>query len=111
MPIHLDTRDGVSIIRPTGRIDSANANDFEAAVTARLDEGCQKLVFDFSDLDFMSSAGLRVVLLAGKRMREAKGKLAFAGLRDNVHDVFAMSGFLKLFQAHPTLDAALAAVR
>ena len=99
------------MIRPTGRVDSANASEFEAIVTARLDEGCQKLVFDFGDLDFMSSAGLRVVLLAGKRMREAKGKLAFAGMRDNVHDVFAMSGFLKLFQAHKTVDEALAAVR
>lgn len=111
MPITVDSREGVALIRPTGRIDSANANEFESVVTARLDEGCQKLVFDFSDLDFMSSAGLRVVLLAGKRMREAKGKLAFAGLRENVHDVFSMSGFLKLFQAHPTLDEALAAVR
>ena len=74
-------------------------------------EGARKMVFDFGDLDFMSSAGLRVVLVAGKRMREAKGKLAFAGLRDNVHDVFAMSGFLKLFQAHKTLDEAIAAMQ
>ena len=111
MPIHVDSKEGVVMIRPTGRIDSANANEFESIVTTRLDEGCQKLVFDFGDLDFMSSAGLRVVLLAGKRMREAKGKLAFAGMRDNVHDVFAMSGFLKLFQAHKTVDEALAAVR
>ena len=111
MPIHTEIRDGVAMIRPTGRVDSANAHEFEALVNAKLDEGVQKLVFDFGDLDFMSSAGLRVVLVAGKRMRESKGKLAFAGLRDNVHDVFAMSGFLKLFQAHKTLDEALVAVR
>jgi anti-sigma B factor antagonist/stage II sporulation protein AA (anti-sigma F factor antagonist) len=111
MPINVDTRDGVTMIKPAGRIDSSNASEFEALVTAKLDEGAQKLIFDLGDLDFMSSAGLRVVLLAGKRIRESKGKLAFAGLRDNVHDVFAMSGFLKLFQAHKTLDEALAAVR
>ena len=111
MPIHLDSREGVVLIKPAGRVDSASAGEFESVVTAKLDEGCQKLVFDFGDLDFMSSAGLRVVLLAGKRLRESKGKLAFAGMRDNVHDVFAMSGFLKLFQAHKTVDEALAAVR
>ncbi|HYC38087.1 MAG TPA: STAS domain-containing protein [Usitatibacter sp.] len=111
MPIHLESRDDAVLIRPTGRIDSASAGEFESVVVGKLDEGVKKLVFDFGDLDFMSSAGLRVVLLAGKRMREAKGKLAFAGMRDNVHDVFAMSGFLKLFQAHKTVDEALAAVR
>ena len=111
MSIHVESRDGIALIRPAGRVDSGNALEFEALVTAKLDEGVQKLVFDFGDLDFMSSAGLRVVLVAGKRMRESKGKLAFAGLRDNVHDVFAMSGFLKLFQAHKTLDEALGAVR
>jgi anti-anti-sigma factor len=111
MSIHVENRDGVAMIKPAGRIDSGNASEFEALVSAKLDEGVQKLVFDFGDLDFISSAGLRVVLVAGKRMRESKGKLAFAGLRDNVHDVFAMSGFLKLFQAHKTLDDALTAVR
>ena len=111
MPINVDIRDGVTMIKPAGRIDSSNASEFEVLVTAKLDEGVQKLVFDLGDLDFMSSAGLRVVLLAGKRIRESKGKLAFAGMRDNVHDVFAMSGFLKLFEAHKPLDEALAAVR
>ena len=111
MAIHLESRNGIDMIRPSGRIDSANAHEFEQAVVAKLDEGCKRLVFDFSDLDFMSSAGLRVVLLAGKRMRESKGRLAFAGLRENVHDVFAMSGFLKLFEAHATVDEALGAVQ
>ena len=111
MSIHVENREGVALIRPTGRIDSGNATEFESLVTAKLNEGAQKLVFDFGDLDFMSSAGLRVVLVAGKRMRESKGRLAFAGLRDNVHDVFAMSGFLKLFEAHKTLDEAIGAVR
>jgi anti-anti-sigma factor len=111
MPVQVDNRDGVTMVRPSGRIDSSNAVEFEQVVAGKLDEGCVRLVFDFSDLDFMSSAGLRVVLVAAKRMREAKGKLAFAGLRENVRDVFEMSGFLKLFNAHDGLEQAIASVK
>ncbi len=111
MPIQFENRDGVTLVRPAGRVDSASATEFEQVVAARFDEGATRMVFDFSELDFMSSAGLRVVLMAGKRVRAAKGALAFAGLNPNVREVFEMSGFLKLFVVRDTLDDAIKAVR
>jgi len=108
--VHVENREETSIVRVSGRLDSASSPELDQIVRGRLDEGCQKLVFDFSDLDFVSSAGLRVVLSAGKRLRASRGKLAFAGLRPNVREVFSMSGFLTLFTVLETVDEAVAAV-
>ena len=66
-------------------------------------------VIDLAGVDYVSSAGLRVILLAGKRLKAGGGRLALAGLRDNVREVFEMSGFLTLFPVLPTVDAALVA--
>ncbi|MDK2123479.1 STAS domain-containing protein [Parachitinimonas caeni] len=110
MTIHLEHRDSVAIFRPTGRLDSASSPELERMLTAELDAGTSRLVFDFADLDYISSAGLRVVLLAGKKLRTCQGKLALAGLRENVREVFSMSGFLALFAVAPNLEEALKSV-
>ncbi|MNL88983.1 putative anti-sigma factor antagonist BtrV [compost metagenome] len=70
----------------------------------------QRLVFDLSSLDYISSAGLRVILLAGKRLRASKGKLVLVGLQTMVREVFDMSGFLSLFAITATLDEGVAKV-
>ena len=75
-----------------------------------MDAGAQRLVFDFTSLDYISSAGLRVVLLAGKKLRASKGKMVLVGLQDMVREVFEMSGFLALFAVAPTLEEGIAKV-
>ncbi len=108
MNLDLETRGDTSIVRPVGRLDSASSPELERAVLERLEAGCQRLVFDLTGLDYVSSAGLRVILLAGKKLRAAQGKLVLAGMREAVRDVFEMSGFLTLFAVAPSLDEALA---
>jgi len=106
----VSTQGDVTLVRPAGRLDSANAPDLERQLTERLDQGAQRLLFDFSTLDYISSAGLRVVLLAGKRLRASQGKLVLVGLGELVREVFEMSGFLTLFEVHATVDEGLAAL-
>ena len=96
------------VVPSVGRLDSASSPDFEAQVLETLQSAPPRLVLDMSALDYVSSAGLRVILLAGKRLKAGGGRLALAGLRDNVRDVFEMSGFLTLFPILPTVDEALA---
>ncbi len=110
MNLDLETRGDIAIVRPVGRLDSASSPELERAVLERLEEGCQRLVFDLGRLDYVSSAGVRVILLAGKKLRAAQGKLVLAGMGDAVRDVFEMSGFLSLFAVAPTLDEALSGV-
>jgi anti-anti-sigma factor len=108
MNLEQDTLGSLHIMRIAGRLDSVSAPELEAAVTTAIDGGARTLVFDFNQLDYISSAGLRVVLVAGKRLRVEKGKLALAGLKPAVQEVFDMSGFLALFTHAPTVDDALA---
>ncbi len=99
----------VEVIRPRGRLDSANAPELEAALRALLAGGAKQMLFDLSELDYISSAGLRVVLLAGKGLRAAQGRLVLAGVGGMVREVFEMSGFLNLFPVVADARAGLAA--
>ncbi|KQM78947.1 STAS domain-containing protein [Xylophilus sp. Leaf220] len=110
MNLELETRNDVLILRLTGRLDSSSSPELERMVNEQLGAGTQRLVFDFSALDYISSAGLRVILLAGKKLRASKGKLVLVGLRDMVREVFEMSGFLTLFAVADTVDEGLAKV-
>jgi len=71
----------------------------------------KKLIFDLEGLDYISSAGLRVFLTTAKKMKARDGKLCMARLRDNVKDVFTISGFIALIPAFDTLGAAQDAVK
>lgn len=110
MNLSQETRGDIAILRPVGRLDSMSSPELESTVLERLQGGCNRLVFDLADMDYVSSAGLRVILLAGKKLRANQGKMALSGMRDDVRDVFQMSGFLSLFAVESTLDDALARV-
>jgi anti-sigma B factor antagonist/stage II sporulation protein AA (anti-sigma F factor antagonist) len=107
MTLDQQSRDGVEIIRITGQLDSATSPELERLVLERLEGECQRMVFDLADMDYVSSAGLRVILLAGKKLRTRKGQLVLAGLREAVRDVFEMSGFLALFTVTRNVQEAL----
>ncbi|MFK8252755.1 STAS domain-containing protein [Ancylobacter terrae] len=97
------------VVTPVRRLDSASSPAFEEEINARLAGGARDLVIDFSGVDYISSAGLRVILVAGKKLKAAGGRLALAGLRDNCREVFEISGFVALFPVFDTVEAARAA--
>jgi anti-anti-sigma factor len=110
MNIEQETRGDVLVVHLAGRLDSSSAPELERLLLEQFTAGLKRLVFDFSALDYVSSAGLRVILLAGKKLRAAQGKLALVGLRDMVREVFEMSGFLTLFAVTDTVDEGVAKV-
>jgi len=95
-------------VRPKGRIDSATGPAFEKDVLRQIDDGHRRLLLDFADLQYISSAGLRIVLLAAKRMKAAGGRLALCSLNPQIAEVFEISGFSRILDIHPSRDAALA---
>jgi anti-anti-sigma factor len=103
-------RDDIVILQPKGRVDSTNSLEIERAALELLEAGSKRIIFDLSGMDYISSAGLRVILLTGKKLRACQGKMVLMGMREIVKDVFEMSGFLSLFSATETLDEALALV-
>lgn len=103
-------RDGPTLILAVaGRIDAITAKLFEAAVLTPVQASAAPMVLDLDRLKYISSAGLRVILLAAKQQKQNNAKFALCNLHDEVRDVFEISGFAKILEIHPTRDAAVAA--
>lgn len=84
--------DGVLVMSVSGRLDAETAPGFEADVLSRVDQGETSIVFDLANLQYVSSAGLRVVLMTAKRLQQSGGKLVVCSLQDTVMEVFKISG-------------------
>ena len=67
---------------------------FEQKLFECIENGTQRLILDFQDLDYISSAGLRVILKATKNLKSAEGKLVLCAMQDYVKEVFEISGFV-----------------
>ena len=106
MQVTEQVQDGVRILRPEGRLDTNTAPGFEKHLIETLESEAIPLVLDFSALDYISSAGLRVVLMASKRMKARNRKMALCALNRNVREVFDISGFLQILQVYDSLDQA-----
>ncbi|HUG54051.1 MAG TPA: STAS domain-containing protein [Vicinamibacteria bacterium] len=107
MQIREETHDGVLVVAPIGRLDSNSSDDLEKALRSRLD-GRPRLVIDLGGVDYVSSAGLRVLLIAAKRMHETGGQLVLCGLASSVHQIFEFAGFLRVFTIEASRPEALA---
>lgn len=102
--------DGVCVLEPEGRLDSNSAAEFEETLSAAIDGGKTTVVMDLNKLAYISSAGLRTLLTAAKKIKAAGGQLAFCGLNDTIREVFEISGFQAILNVTDSLDAAVAAV-
>ena len=91
------TVDGsVTVLNIAGPIDFATSKDVEHAVNALIDGGGKRVVFDLSGVGYVSSAGLRALLMAAKKAKAAGGGVAVFGLQAGVAEVFATAGFGKI---------------
>jgi anti-sigma B factor antagonist len=109
MQISEQTRDGALVIQAAGRLDSSSAGGLEAVLPARI-QAHEKVALNLSEVAYVSSAGLRVLLIGAKAARAAGHKLVLVGLSESVREVFDISGFTSLFAIEPDLDSALAAL-
>lgn len=100
----------VVICRLSGRFDSSAAAAAEAELGAAA-TGTPRLALDLSGLDYISSAGLRVILVLARKVQQASGRLALFGLGPAVREVFAVSAFDTIISIQPNAAAALAHVR
>jgi anti-sigma B factor antagonist/stage II sporulation protein AA (anti-sigma F factor antagonist) len=100
-------QDGVLlIVRLAGRMDAVSAPELEEFMSGHDLSG--RFVLDLSELEYVSSAGLRTLLMMGKQVKAASGALVLAGLNGIVREVFELSGFQKLFLVRDTIDDAIA---
>mgnify|MGYP003305876562 CR=1 FL=1 len=96
MNINIEKESSTTVMKIEGRIDTITAPELEKAIN---DEGdaLKNLVLDFSGVDYISSAGLRVLLAAQKKMN-AQGHMELMGVSDAVMDIFDMTGFAEILE-------------
>ncbi len=108
MTIATETTPTATIVALQGQLNSANAGTIEAEVLGLVSGGARNLVLDFAALDYISSAGLRMVLVVAKRLKQEGGLLVLCGMQPHVREVFDISGFLAILNVEPGRAEALA---
>lgn len=95
MRIEKTENQGKLSMRVIGRLDTTTAPQLEEEFKKSM-EGVNHLTFDFSDLEYISSAGLRVLLSAHKTMKQQEGAMVVRGANEEVREVFTITGFAEI---------------
>lgn len=98
------------VVTPAGNLDAESEKEFQDSVISNIDAGEKSILLDFSKLEYISSAGLRALLIIAKKQKENGGKLGVSGLHKNVAEVFSVSGFDKIVDVYSDLNAGLEGV-
>lgn len=107
MEVTETNREGTPILRLKGRLDASSAPTFEEKLLSLIEAGHPTLALDFHELDYISSAGLRVLLVGAKKVKPLNGKVVLFALNEHVRQVFEVAGFCSLFLIHPGEEDAL----
>lgn len=108
LELHHQVSNGVLVLKPHKRIDQLTAFSFEEQSGALLTHGHNKVVVDCSGLEYLSSAGLRALLILAKKTKSAGGSLVFCSVGGTVKEVLEVSGFGSLLGIYPGPDEACA---
>jgi anti-anti-sigma factor len=100
---------GCVVVSPSGRLDSLTSAEFEADVLKLVEKGNLQIVLDLSQVDYISSAGIRAVLSPAKRVKAQSGCLRLVCRPGPVKEVLYLSGLDTVIPLHERLDEALSA--
>lgn len=107
MEISQEKINDVAILSLKGRLNVTTTSELEQAFNKLLEENQTKVLVECRELEYISSAGLRVLLTAAKQFKKISGEIALAGLNQNVKQVFEISGFTSIFTIYTTRDEAV----
>lgn len=104
-------RDGpVAVVEPSGTIAARAAVEFEREILKLLDEGANRFAIGFSQVELITSAGIRVLMMLAQRLQSNGGGLVLFALSNHVVSVFEVAGLMRLFRIEASEAAALAAM-
>jgi anti-anti-sigma factor len=110
MDLHTRTEGNAIVVTLSGRLDAVTAPEFEKSIRELIDSGNSRVVVDFDQVDYISSAGLRGLLLMAKLLNAKGGQSCLANVKGNVRSVFDMCGFCSVFKIENSVAEALAAI-
>ncbi len=109
--IETANQDGIVVLHLKGRVDATNSSEVHDKVVEEIKKGCDKMIIDFAEVNYISSAGLRVLIFATKSFAKSSGAFAVCSLNENIMKVFEISGLVNLFTIHENLDEGVKALK
>lgn len=110
MEIRTTEEGAVTVIAPVGRVDTTTAPELDAAVESAIGGGARRLLVDLAGVPYVSSMGLRTLLLAAKRLRGPDERFGLVGLTPEVEKVMRLTGFASIIGCYPTRADGVAAL-
>ena len=110
MEINTVSQEGITVIKVSGNLDGNAAPAAQDKIMQLISRECC-LILDLTECKYISSAGLRVLLMIAKQLQSEGGRWALAGVCDEVKDVMEMTGFSGFFKAYDTVEAASSAIQ
>ena len=110
MDINATKEGNILISKPLGRLDGTNSRDFEENLKSQLNDDVNNLIIDLEDLVYISSAGLRAILLLAKALNSKGQKLVLCSLSEQIMEVFEISGFNKVISIHSDRSSAISSM-
>jgi anti-sigma B factor antagonist len=107
MDISEDRKADAVILALSGKLDATTAKTFEDRILGVINSGTQRLVVDLSQLDYVSSSGLRVFILAAKRLQTVGGRIVLCSMKDHVRQVFDLAGFSSMLSIYGSREEAI----
>ena len=102
--VYFEKQGDILMVRPNARLDTATSPEFAKKLEARLD-GVNGIVMDLSQVDYISSAGLRVMLIAEQRMEKKNGSMKLLHVDEKIQEMMEMTGFLDLVELEQSSDS------
>ncbi|MEP7284714.1 MAG: STAS domain-containing protein [Chloroflexota bacterium] len=104
MEVYSEERDGVVMVAIEGEVDGSSASLLKDKILPLITENCRMLI-DMNQVSFMSSAGLRIMLLISREITQTSGEVVLVGLLPEIHDAMDATGFLKYFKLADSFEA------
>jgi anti-sigma B factor antagonist len=100
-----------TIVELNGRLDTTNYSQVEKKLLEMVEKGENKILVDFKNLEYISSSGLRVLLMILKKVTSLKGAFPLCSLNDNIKQIFDISGFTNIFTIYSNREEALKSIQ
>jgi anti-sigma B factor antagonist len=110
MEINVKTIEEITVVAITGDIDGKTAPQLQEQISPLIQPGC-KIILNMTSVDYMSSAGLRLMLTTHRQVASNKGQVLLVGLSEEIKETMSATGFLRFFTIHDTVEAGLAALQ
>ncbi len=105
--VYTEQRDGASIVNLKGRVDASTSGQIHEKIMDEIEGGCNKIIIDFSEVSYISSAGLRVLIYASKAMVKSSGAFSICSVSKNIEKILQISGLTGLFDIHADVESSL----